>query len=457
MRTAGVEFDATEAGDKVGGLWNMDNPGSAIYESAHFISSSSRSGWADLPMPDHYPDYPRWFEIRDYIHAWSAHHQLDQHYEFNLRVDSAVPVDVDGGGEQWDVTLDTGEARRYRGVVACPGFQRIPNTPTYPGTFTGEQYHSHLYKSSTEFTGKRVLVVGAGNSAVDIAVDAAVAGSQAFISTRRGYWFFPKHISGVPFDCFAINTASSQDTLERFLDIHVGDVARVGFGEPDHAPLEHHPILNDQVLHHLSHGDLAHKPEIERFDGPNVVFTDGSSEEIDVVLWATGYVDKVPFIDDEFCRVSSSDDENDLFLWMFHRRHPQLAVLGPANLAAGGYWGLSAAADLIVNHVRDQAEDPDRWKRFRAVIEGPEPDLSGGYDYYQKPGHLNYVNAAALDEYSGELFDEFGFEPLTLPADFVPPELIDIDEWLAEPGPVDMPSHGSLTPIPYQPEDLING
>ncbi len=154
---------------------------------------------------------------------------------------------------------------------------------------------------------------------------------------------------------------------------------------------------------------------------------------------------------------SSSDDENDLFLWMFHRRHPQLAVLGPANLAAGGYWGLSAAADLIVNHVRDQAEDPDRWKRFRAVIEGPEPDLSGGYDYYQKPGHLNYVNAAALDEYSGELFDEFGFEPLTLPPDFVPPELIDIDEWLAEPGPVDMPSHGSLTPIPYQPEDLING
>lgn len=456
LRIAGVPFDAVEAGDKVGGLWNMDNPGTPIYESAHFISSSYRSGWADLPMPDHYPDYPRWFEIRDYIHAYAAHHDLAKHFEFDTRVDNAGPVETDEG-ERWDVTLASGETRRYRGVVACPGFQRVSHTPTYPGEFSGVQLHSREYKNADAFQGKRVLVVGAGNSAVDIAVDAAVAASEASISTRRGYWFCPKTIGGVPFDHFAINTVSSQATLQSFLDLYVGDVTRVGFGKPDHAPLEHHPILNDQVLHHLSHGDLTHRVEIERLDGSTVHFTDGTSTDFDVILWATGYYDKVPFIDDEHCRVSSKDGDNDLFLWMFHRRHPNLVVLGPANLAAGGYWGLSAAADLIANHVQDQDSNADRWQRFRTVIEGPEPDLSGGYSYYQKPGHLNYVNSAALDAYSLELFEEFEFEPLSFPADFEPPELIDIDDWLANPRPMEAPSHGSLTPVAYDPQDLING
>ena len=179
-----------------------------------------------------------------------------------------------------------------------------------------------------------------------------------------------------------------------------------------------------------------------------VHFADGSTEEIDLIIWGTGYKDRVPFIADEHCRVSASDADNDLFLWMFHRRHPHLVVLGPANLAAGGYWGLSAAADMIANHIRDATDDPGRWQRFRDIVEGPEPDLTGGFEYYEKPGHLNYGNAAALDQYSFELTEEMGWEPLSFPADFEPPELIDIDEWLDHPRPVSPPPHGSLAPVP---------
>ena len=109
----------------------------------------------------------------------------------------AVPVDP-GDGECWEVTLSTGDVRRYRGLVACPGFQRVPNVPTYPGTFAGEARHSQTYKSASEFRDKRVMVVGAGNSAVDIAVDAAIAAERAVISTRRAYWFFPKLIGASP-------------------------------------------------------------------------------------------------------------------------------------------------------------------------------------------------------------------------------------------------------------------
>jgi cation diffusion facilitator CzcD-associated flavoprotein CzcO len=342
-------------------------------------------------------------------------------------------------------------------VVACPGFQRIPQTPTYPGTFTGEARHSQTYKSADEFRGKRVMVVGAGNSAVDIAVDAAVSADLAVISTRRGYWFCPKHIGGVPFDHFAINTVSSQDRLQDFLDIHVGDPADVGFGTPDHPPLAHHPILNDQILHHLSHGDLTSRPEIDHFDGNTVHFADGSSDDIDLIIWATGFTDKIPFVSDEHCRVSSRDDETDLFLWTFHRRYPHLVVLGPANLAAGGYWSLSMAADMIANHIADETDDPERWAGFRERVEGAEPDLSGGYTYYQKAGHLNYVNAAALDAFGAELAAEFDFQPLTVPADFKPPELIDIDKWLDDPRPMRRPDHGSLTPRAYDPVALAGG
>lgn len=453
LRTAGLAFDAVDADTQPGGLWNFDNPGSAIYESAHFISSSARSGWADFPMPDHYPDYPRWFEIRDYIHAYAAHQDLGRHYEFSTRVDHAAPVEAPGD-HRWDVTFSNGECRRYRGIVACPGFQRIPQWPEYPGSFAGEARHSQTYRQADEFAGKRVMVVGAGNSAVDIAVDAAVHADHAVISTRRAYWFFPKLIGGVPLDHFAINTVSSQDRLREFLELHVGDVSQVGFGDPDHLPLEHHPILNDQILHHLSHGDLVARPEIERFDGNTVHFVDGTVDTLDLIIWATGFKDKVAFIDDEHCRISSADEANDLFLWMFHRRHPNLVVLGPANLAAGGYWGLTGAADLIAQHLRDQRDNKERWAAFRTVVEGPEPDLTGGYVYYQKPGHLNYVNAAALDEYSLELMERFGFEPLTFPADFEPPQLIDIDAWLDAPKPLTRPPHGSLTPRPYDPQTV---
>lgn len=454
LRTAGVAFDAVEADRQPGGMWNFDNPGSAIYETAHFISSASRSGWADLPMPDHYPDYPRWWEIRDYIRAYAAHHDLGRHYEFDTRVEMALPVG-DAPDERWEVALTDGRRRRYRGVVACPGFQRVPRIPSYPGSFAGETRHSQTYKRVDELRDQRVLVVGAGNSGVDIAVDAAVAAERAVISVRRGYWFFPKLIGGVPLDHFGINTVSSQERLAEFLALHVGDVTRTGFGAPDHPPLTHHPILNDQVLHHLSHGDLIWRPEIARFDGRRVHFVDGSSDEVDLILWATGYRDEMPFINTEHCRISSTDADNDLFLWMFHRRYPHLCVLGPANLAAGGYWGLSAAADLIANHVRDEQNHPERWHRFRALIESPEPDLTGGYSYCEREGHLNYVNAAALDAYSIELATEFGFDALGFPADYEPPDVIDIDDWLNHPRPVERPPHGSLAPRAYDPLELI--
>ena len=115
---------------------------------------------------------------------------------------------------------------------------------------------------------------------------------------------------------------------------------------------------------------------------------------------------------------------------MFHRRHPHLAVLGPANLAAGGYWGLAAAADLIVGHLVDELTTQPPGDAFARSSKALSL-ISVGICFHQKEGHLSYVNAAALDEYSAQLAVDFGSEPLAMPADFQPPEVLDIDEWLA--------------------------
>ncbi|MEM7345370.1 MAG: NAD(P)-binding domain-containing protein, partial [Chloroflexota bacterium] len=413
---AGLAFDAVEAHQDVGGLWNMDNPGSPIYKSAHFVSSKQQSCFIDFPMPDHYPDYPRWDQVRDYIHAWADKHELRQHIEFNQRVVEAKPAD--DAGESWLVTFEGGEVRRYQGIVACPGFQRIPNLPEFPGHFSGECYHSQQYQSRKQFEGKRILVVGGGNSGVDIACDAAIAAESAAISLRRDYWFIPKHIRGIPFDWYDVSR-SDQTTLAAWLTDYLGDAARFGLPVPDHLPLTHHPITNDQIIHYLTHGDLLLKPAIERLEGQTVHFTDGSHLEVGVIIFATGYQDRIAFIDEQHLRIEPFN--SDLFLWIFHKRYPNFLMLGVGNLTTSGYYGFNGTADLAANYVKIQQTYPDRYRIFRNTIEQKRPDLSRGFTYVQSAHHLEYVNAVALDRYMTRLMVRLKMKLYSFPRGAVPP------------------------------------
>lgn len=407
---AGIPFEAVEAHVDVGGIWDLHNPGSPMYESAHFISSKHRSAYIDHSFPAAAPDYPPNREVLAYIRAYADRYDLRRHVRFGVEVVSAVPVD-----SGWEVTFADGGAAVYAGVFACPGFQRVPNLPEIPGRFDGTLIHSQSYRRREQLAGRRVLVVGAGNSGVDIACDAAGVATVARISTRRGYWFFPKHVSGLPVDFYATNQAD-QETLVRWLRHHVGEITRYGLPEPDHLPLSHHPIVNSQLLHHLTHGDIEHRPDVVAFEGDRVRFADGRSEEFDVVIMATGYRDEISFVDPEHLRIAAGP-ESDLFFWTFHKRYPNFFASGVANLDDSGYYGFNSISDAVANHILMAERDPDRYREFRRIIENENPDLSGGIEYYQRAGHLEYINGAAADAYTVELFERLGLETFTTPGE----------------------------------------
>jgi hypothetical protein len=407
----GVPFDWFERHTAVGGLWDMDNPGSPMYDSAHFISSKYTSGFVGYPMPETFPDYPTWEQVRDYIRDFAREFGLADQVQLGVEVSRAVPV-----GAVWHVTLGTGEVREYDGVIVCTGTNWHARRPEIPGeeSFTGNVRHSVSYHHPSEFDNKRVLIVGAGNSGVDIACDAARHASSAFLSVRRGYRFIPKHIFGLPTDAVLSGViapprgVSLAGDANRLVDTLVGDLTRLGLPAPDHDVLQSHPIMNTQVLHYLAHGDLIAKPDLARLEGNRAMFADGSSEEIDEVILATGYSYDVPFLSD--VELPWVDGRPDLYLRLFPRGIDGLAFVGFGEFADAAYKRFEEMAHLVVMDIRLRALANDAWRSWKLV---DNPDLQGGRTYVESPRHRAYIDVDTYREYLAELRDKFGWYDFT--------------------------------------------
>jgi Flavin-binding monooxygenase-like len=408
LRHAGVDFDLVERHSDVGGIWDPDNPGSPVYESAHFISSKYTSYFYGFPMPESYPDYPGHRQLRDYIRAFATAYGLYENATLGVGVQHAELVD-----RQWHVMFGNGQLRTYTHLVCANGVTWSPNLPTYPGqeTFTGEVRHSSTFRYPDEFKGRRVLIVGAGNSGVDIACDAALNAETAFLSVRRGYRFIPKHVFGVPTDVFVNgggelpNGVVVPEDPTELIDALVGDLTRYGLPKPDHAALASHPIMNDQVVHHLHHGDITAKPDVDRFDGNTVVFTDGSEEQLDLVLFATGYEYTIPYVDHDLFEWRHGHPQ--LYLNIFNRNVDNLYALGFIEFADAAYHRFDEMAQLIAYDI--SATDSDK-QRLRELKRTHRPDMRGGMDYIDSPRHANYVETHTYQHVLAELRESFGLD-----------------------------------------------
>ncbi len=411
FRLFDVPYVHVERHCDVGGIWDADNPGSPIYESAHFISSKTRSAFHGWPMPDDYPDYPGRTHILDYVRSFADAFGLREGIRFGAEVKAAVPRP--GGG--WTVELADGGRSEHDAIVATVGAQWIPTLPSYPGTFTGTLLHSVDYWSSESFRDRRVLVVGGGNSGFDIACDAAKVASRAALSVRRGYWVFPKHLFGTPIDVLVqegphLPTWIAQPILSTLLRLAVGKQERFGLPAPDHRPLESHPVLNSQVFHYLSHGDLVMKPDVARFDGSLVHFTDGTAEAFDIVLCATGFRHEVPFVPAGTIPSSRSGRPR-LASGAFVPGRTDLYVPGMFETNSGGYLLYDKLAFLVAQSVRDLG-DPVRAPRVRdAILE--EVDLRGGIRFVDSPRTEDYLDSTALGRRIETLAKRLGW---TLPS-----------------------------------------
>ena len=310
LHARGIAFDCFEAGSSVGGNWryNNDSGRSSAYRSLHANSSRRSMQYASFPMPDDYPDYPSHRMIAAYLDDFADHFGFRGRIQFRTEVTSARPVP--GGG--WDVTVrqrDTGVERteRYSAVLVANGHHWDPRypEPAFPGAgaFAGEQLHSHDYRTPEPFTGKRVLVVGIGNSACDIAADCSAVAARTLLAVRRGSHIVPKYLFGGPTDRLTrlrLGTRTprwlQRSVVTLLLRAAQGAVTNYGLPKPGRPLLCAPPTVSDTLLSRLYHGDIAVKPGIERFGADRVCFTDGSAEPIDVVIYCTGYKVSFPFL-----------------------------------------------------------------------------------------------------------------------------------------------------------------
>jgi len=398
FKCLGIAFDVYERHRGIGGIWDQTNSGSPVYDSTHFISSRTKSHFLDFEMPSHYPDYPSHRQILAYLRAFARAYGLQAQIHFNTSVDHVEPM-----AKGWKVTLATGETRSYAWLVAASGTNWHPSVPNFPGKFAGEARHASTYRSPDEFRGKRVLVVGAGNSGCDIACDAARTARGAFISLRRGYHFLPKHIFGMPLDVFAergrhLPAWLSQFLLDRLLHTINGDLTRFGLKPPDHKVLESHPIVNSQILHYLSHGDLKAKPNVGCLDGNEAVFDDGTREPIDLIIYATGYRWRLPYLQDGL--LTWEEGRPDLYMKIFSREHPRLFVLGLFETNSAGYQLFDNMADLIARAILAQRSNRDEAQRLGRMMWTDRPNFSGGIQYVKSERHVGYLE---FDAYAKQM------------------------------------------------------
>jgi hypothetical protein len=405
----GLSIDVFERHDAVGGIWDRKNPGTPMYESAHFISSRDMSAYHGYKMPDDYPDYPNHRQILEYVRGFATAYGLDEHIHLSTSVEQA-----EWDGMHWQVRTSDGRTQSYLTLTCANGTQWYPSMPEYPEieTFTGEIIHSSAYHTGSQLVGKRVLVVGAGNSGVDIACDAARFADVAAISVRRGYHLIPKHIFGTPADKFAASgphlpMSVAQTVFKPLLKILIGDPTKHGWPKADHKLFETHPIVNDQVLHHLRHGDLTVKRDIYRFDGDDVVFKNGMHEKFDLVIMATGYVTKVPYLDESMFRWKGN--RPNLYLRLFSQDHPGLAAIGFTEGDGGAYELFDEMSDLIAHAAWAAEHDRDQFARLTARFAGPDPDVSGGVKHQETDRHAAYVNLQAYHKAAHELRKVFGW------------------------------------------------
>ncbi len=290
LRQHQIPYDQLEADDDVGGNWYH-----GVYATAHIISSKKTTEYSDFPMPDDYPDFPSRQQMVDYLRSYAEHFNLRPNIQFNTKVVMCRPQ-PDG---HWEVELASGEKRVYKGVLVCNGHHWDRRWPNYPGQFAGEYLHSKDYKHPAQLEDKRVLVIGGGNSACDVASEAARVGQSCAISLRRGYWFLPKTMFGVPLvEALPgwMPVFMQRAMLKLGLRVTFGKYEKYGLPKPTHRIFAAHPTINSELLHYVKHGKIKPKPDIAKFDGHKIHFVDGSVAEYDIVICATGYNVSFPFL-----------------------------------------------------------------------------------------------------------------------------------------------------------------
>lgn len=371
----------------VGGNWIYSPTAShsSIYETTHAISSRRLSQYDGYPMPKDYPHYPSHVQLLRYFQGYAEHFGVTAFIRFNTEVVRATPA----GEHGWliETSGPGGSAsEKFDYLLVANGHHWEPRVPPFAGRFTGSFLHSHAYKQAAAFAAKRVLVIGGGNTACDIALETAKVSARTTMSMRRGYYFFPKFILGLPTDVMyrllrRLPRRVMQDLAKLYLWVIQGRNQSHGLQRPDHEPLEHHPNLNSHIFTAIREGRIHPRPDVTGFDGLQVSFADGAREEFDVVIAATGYRISFPFLERSLVDWKEAD-RPPLYLLVFPPSRRDLYFIGLVQ-PIGCIWPLSdLQARLVAREIRG------RWQRPQdieaRILQQAERPL---YSWARSPRH----------------------------------------------------------------------
>lgn len=383
---AGLPVTVFEKNDKVGGNWvfNASTGHSSVYENTHIISSKALSEFEDFPMPADYPDYPNHRQLQAYFESYAKHFGVYQRIRFGRAVTAAERT-TEG---LWQITSAGPDgilqSETYDVLMVANGHHWHPKHPEYPGKFTGTYMHSHDFKGIDDsWRGQSVLVIGAGNSACDIAVEAARLAGQVSLSMRSPQWFVPKFMFGKPSDVTGANLnflprKAKQWLMTGLLRLVQGSYRNYGLPVNVKPVLSHHPTLNSDLLDFIRHGRITPKPAIQCFDGPWVEFVDGSRQRVDRVCAATGFWIRFPFFDRAFIDYQHAE-KVPLLLKMMHAEYDNLYFIGLFQ-PTGCIWPLADYQALLAcAEIRGRYRRPDDMRQaIDREISRPHYRFDGG-------------------------------------------------------------------------------
>ena len=337
-----VLFDAA---DRVGGQWRVGDADSGVWPGMRTNTSRVTTAFSDLEHADGSPTYPTGADIGAYLQRFARTSGILGEARFASRVSNLAPAT----GSGWQVTWTEADGRRrterFDRAIVASGRYRTAHVPTLPGldTFRGHGGISHVarYQGAAAHVGHRVLVAGHSISAVEIASELALKGAErVLVASRRHRYVLQKLIAGVPIEhriytraaglgARFLPPATTSEALRSFIVRSSGHPAQ--FGAPCHAedPSAAGFTQNQYYLPLVAEGRIHPRPWIASVDARGVTFADGSREDVDAILFGTGYTLDLPFAGEEVRAALDLDASHaDLHEFTFHPDLPGLAFIG---------------------------------------------------------------------------------------------------------------------------------
>ncbi|XP_028977648.1 dimethylaniline monooxygenase [N-oxide-forming] 5 isoform X2 [Esox lucius] len=423
----GLEPICFESSDDIGGLWrfkeNLEAERASIYSSVIINTSKEMMCFSDYPIPAHFPNYMHNSLIMDYFRMYAENYHLTKHIRLQTKVLQVKPRPDFSQSGQWDVETENrkGEKERhvFDAVMICVGHHCHPNLPLhdFPGidTFEGQYIHSRDYKTAEDWKGKRVVVIGIGNSGGDIAVELSRVSKQVFLSTRRGAWIMNRvGEHGMPTDMvfnrmskkvmsmlpFSMLCRLGENQVNKRFDHSLYSL------KPKHRLFSQHPTVNDELPNRILSGTVRIKPNIRRLQGTSVEFDDGTVEDnIDLVVFATGYNISFPFLPPHVLALSKNKATLYKYVFPPGLEHPTLAVIGLVQ-PLGAIMPISELQARWVTRVFKGVTKLPSKDNMLKDIKQKEDSMAKRYVTSQRHTiQVNYI------EYMDEIADQVGVRP----------------------------------------------